>query len=94
MRAGQSLGSLTSLPPDRRVFRERSSGLVFVQGDAAATTAFYHRIAIGHVESGLRTYDRLVPFRLQEPCRRGQGAQPDRCDGRGRAQQSEAGRYA
>src|SRR5262249_2094560 len=69
MRAGQSLGSLTS-----RLFHELD-GLfardhpdwVLVQGDTtsamvAATTAFYHRIAVGHVEAGLRTYDRLAPF--------------------------------
>jgi UDP-N-acetylglucosamine 2-epimerase (non-hydrolysing) len=69
MRAGQSLGSLTS-----RLFHELDEFFarghpdwVLVQGDTtsamvAATTAFYHRIPIGHVEAGLRTYDRLMPF--------------------------------
>jgi UDP-N-acetylglucosamine 2-epimerase (non-hydrolysing) len=69
MRANQSLGSLTS-----RLFHELDNFFakdqpdwVLVQGDTtsamvAATTAFYHRIAIGHVEAGLRTHDRLVPF--------------------------------
>src|SRR6266566_3204940 len=41
--------------------------------------------------------ERRKLLRLQEPCRRGQGAQADPqmgCDGRGRARQSEAGRCA
>src|SRR6478672_1371015 len=41
--------------------------------------------------------ERRELLRLQEPCRRGQGAQADPqmgCDGRGRARQSEAGRCA
>src|SRR5467141_2686656 len=41
--------------------------------------------------------ERRELLRLQEPCRRGQGAQVDPqmgCDGRGRARQSEAGRCA
>src|SRR5438067_884625 len=69
MREGQSLGSLTS-----RLFHELDEffarthpDCVLVQGDTtsamvAATTAFYHRITTGHVEAGLRTYDRLGPF--------------------------------
>ena len=41
--------------------------LVLVQGDTSATfvgalSAFYHRIPVGHVEAGLRTYDRYAPY--------------------------------
>jgi len=41
--------------------------LLLVQGDtttsfAAALSAFYKRIPIGHIEAGLRTYDKYQPF--------------------------------
>ncbi len=41
--------------------------LVLVHGDtitafASALSAFYHRIPVGHVESGLRSYDKANPF--------------------------------
>ena len=41
--------------------------LVIVQGDTttvfcASLAAFYHQIPIGHVEAGLRTWNRLSPF--------------------------------
>ena len=41
--------------------------LVLVHGDtvtafAAALSAFYHRIPVGHVEAGLRSYDKANPF--------------------------------
>ncbi|MBN1420818.1 MAG: UDP-N-acetylglucosamine 2-epimerase (non-hydrolyzing) [Planctomycetes bacterium] len=69
MRPDQTLASLTaravesidahlaSLRPD----------LVLVQGDTtsafcAALAAFYQRIPIGHVEAGLRTWDKFAPF--------------------------------
>jgi UDP-N-acetylglucosamine 2-epimerase (non-hydrolysing) len=69
MMADQSLGSLTSrlFYELDNLFAKEAPDSVLVQGDtisamAAATTAFYHRIAVGHVEAGLRTYNRLVPF--------------------------------
>lgn len=41
--------------------------VVLVHGDtsttfAGAIAAFYHKIAVGHVEAGLRTYDKWQPF--------------------------------
>ncbi len=49
------------------VFAEASPDLVLVHGDttttfSAALAAFYAKIAVGHVEAGLRTYDRYSPF--------------------------------
>lgn len=49
------------------VFRDERPDLVVVQGDttsamAAAQTAFYRKIAVAHVEAGLRTTDRYNPF--------------------------------
>lgn len=29
---------------------------------AAALSAFYHQVSVGHVEAGLRTYDKYSPF--------------------------------
>lgn len=48
-------------------FKEQKPDFVVVQGDttttfAAALTAFYNRIPVGHVEAGLRTYNKFSPF--------------------------------
>jgi UDP-N-acetylglucosamine 2-epimerase (non-hydrolysing) len=49
------------------ILTEQKPDWVLVQGDtttvmAAAIVAFYHRIKIGHVEAGLRSYDKWQPF--------------------------------
>ncbi|SIR93759.1 non-hydrolyzing UDP-N-acetylglucosamine 2-epimerase [Microbacterium sp. RURRCA19A] len=49
-----------------RVFEEQRPGIVLVQGDtntvsAAAQAANYLGIPVGHVEAGLRSYDRAMP---------------------------------
>ncbi|CAK0778765.1 UDP-N-acetylglucosamine 2-epimerase [Gammaproteobacteria bacterium] len=49
------------------IFRKEQPDWVLVQGDtttvaAAAWAAFYARIKVGHVEAGLRTYDKYQPF--------------------------------
>lgn len=49
------------------VFGKAKPDLVLVHGDttttfSAALSAFYARISVGHVEAGLRTYDRYSPF--------------------------------
>lgn len=49
------------------VLREAAPDVVLVHGDtttstAAALAAFYRRIAVGHVEAGLRTKNRWLPY--------------------------------
>ncbi len=49
------------------VLVELRPAMVLVQGDASSTmlgalAAFYHRIPVGHVEAGLRTWDKYRPF--------------------------------
>lgn len=49
------------------VLDEMKPDLILVHGDtsttfAGALSAFYHQIPVGHVEAGLRTYDRYSPF--------------------------------
>ena len=69
MEARQSLSTITSkcLLGLEEVFREVRPDLVLVHGDtsttfAGALAAFYQQIAVGHVEAGLRTWDRYSPF--------------------------------
>ena len=49
--------AIDSLKPD----------VILVHGDTSTTfsgalSAFYHQVAVGHVEAGLRTYDKFSPF--------------------------------
>jgi len=69
MRTDQSLSELTarvfSLLPS--VFEDFQPDWILVQGDtttvmSAALTGFYNRIKVGHVEAGLRTFDKWQPF--------------------------------
>jgi UDP-N-acetylglucosamine 2-epimerase (non-hydrolysing) len=69
MTTGQSLTDLTarSLKGLDRVLTEAAPDLVLVQGDTttaftAALAAYYHKIAIAHVEAGLRTGDKYSPW--------------------------------
>lgn len=69
MQSGQSLADITSrvlhgLGP---VYEQEKPGLVLVHGDttttfAASLAAFYAHIPVGHVEAGLRTFDRWSPW--------------------------------
>ena len=50
-------GAIEALKPD----------MILVHGDtsttfAGALSAFYHQVPVGHVEAGLRTYDKYSPF--------------------------------
>ncbi len=51
----------------KKIFEKEKPDLVLVHGDttttfSAALAAFYERIPIGHVEAGLRTYDKYFPY--------------------------------
>ena len=69
MKPNQNLWNLSSdiLLETKRVFDEVKPDLVLVHGDTttagiSALSAFYSRIKIGHVEAGLRTFDKDYPF--------------------------------
>ena len=69
MQSGQSLSDITSrvLHGMAPVYEEEKPGLVLVHGDttttfAASLAAFYAHIPVGHVEAGLRTFDRWSPW--------------------------------
>ena len=69
MQSGQTLSGITSRVLDglSAVLDEAGPDLVLVHGDttttfAAALAAFYARIPCGHVEAGLRTFDRWSPY--------------------------------
>ena len=69
MEKQQTLSTITTktiLGMDR-VLEEAKPDLVLVHGDtsttfAGALAAFYHKVTVGHVEAGLRTYDIYSPF--------------------------------
>lgn len=69
MRPGQTLAQTTNraLQGLDRLLGRIEPDMVLVQGDTTtafvgALAAFYHGIAVGHVEAGLRTGDRRAPF--------------------------------
>lgn len=69
MKDNQNLWSLTSdvLLKTKAVIEEVKPDVVLVHGDtttsmAAALSAFYAKIPVGHVEAGLRTFDKYYPF--------------------------------
>jgi UDP-N-acetylglucosamine 2-epimerase (non-hydrolysing) len=70
MTANQSLAGLTSICLEKLnefYANNPKPNLLIVQGDtttafASALTAFYNKIAVAHVEAGLRTYDKWSPF--------------------------------
>ena len=69
MEQRQTLATITekSLHGLDAVLEEAKPDIVLVHGDtsttfAGALAAFYHKIPVGHVEAGLRTYDKYSPF--------------------------------
>lgn len=69
MKSNQTLSDITSdvLMGIEGIFKKDSPDMVLVHGDtttsfAAALAAYYQQIPIGHVEAGLRTYDKYFPF--------------------------------
>src|SRR5579872_2493621 len=69
MQPGQTLSQLSAriLSVLEGVLAEEKPDIVLVQGDTTTTfcgalAAFYRRIAVGHVEAGLRTGDLTQPF--------------------------------
>ena len=69
MQPRQTLSAITSkcLNGMDGVLEQAAPDLVLVHGDtsttfAGALAAFYHKIPVGHVEAGLRTYDKWSPF--------------------------------
>ena len=69
MKPGQTLSYITSevLKGIEEVITKEKPDLVLVHGDtttamAASLAAFYQQVKVGHVEAGLRTFDKYSPF--------------------------------
>lgn len=69
MQPRQTLTTITTsvLEKMETVLKDEQPDIVLVHGDtttsfAAALAAFYQQIPVGHVEAGLRTYDKYSPF--------------------------------
>ena len=69
MRENQDLNGFSSraLPEIQKVLRRLRPDFVLVQGDTTtafvtALAAFYERVPLGHVEAGLRSFDRGNPY--------------------------------
>ncbi len=69
MKQGQTLVDITTraLQSLSEVISEVKPNIVLVHGDTTTTlsgslAAFYNQVAVGHVEAGLRTYDKYSPF--------------------------------
>lgn len=69
MKQGQTLTEITTRAMQKldEVIKEVKPDIVLVHGDTTTTlagslTAFYNQVLVGHVEAGLRTYDKYSPF--------------------------------
>ena len=69
MRANQTLTHIVekSMAGFREVFAQTKPDLILVQGDtttafAGALAGFYENIPVGHIEAGLRTWNKFSPF--------------------------------
>lgn len=69
MKAGQTLSEVTSrvVMGLEEVIQEAKPDMILIHGDTTTTfagslAAFYNEVAIGHVEAGLRTFQKYSPF--------------------------------
>lgn len=69
MKQGQTLGDITSrvLSGLDEVIKETKPNIILVHGDttttfAGALAAYYNQVDIGHVEAGLRTWNKYSPY--------------------------------
>ncbi|WP_414050610.1 non-hydrolyzing UDP-N-acetylglucosamine 2-epimerase [Macrococcus animalis] len=69
MKAGQTLSEVTSrvVMGLEEVIKEAEPDMILIHGDTTTTfagslAAFYNEVAIGHVEAGLRTFQKYSPF--------------------------------
>lgn len=69
MRTEQTLSHITSqvLKEMESIIQKETPNMVLVHGDttttfSAALAAFYQKVSIGHVEAGLRTYNKFAPY--------------------------------
>ncbi|HHW5451397.1 TPA: non-hydrolyzing UDP-N-acetylglucosamine 2-epimerase [Staphylococcus aureus] len=69
MKSGQTLSEITSksITQLEQVIQLEKPDMVLVHGDTMTTfagglAAFYNQVPIGHVEAGLRSYDKYSPF--------------------------------
>jgi UDP-N-acetylglucosamine 2-epimerase (non-hydrolysing) len=83
MKPGQDLSDITSnvLLGMREVFKQWRPDMILVHGDttttlAASLSAYYGKVKVGHVEAGLRTFNKYSPW-PEEMNRRMTGALAD-----------------
>src|SRR5699024_1705545 len=69
MKPNQTLAQITTrvLEGLDQLMKDTKPDMVLVHGDTSTTfagslAAFYNQIAVGHVEAGLRTWNKLSPF--------------------------------
>ncbi len=69
MHRNQTLADITTavLSGLEKIIADIRPDIVLVHGDttttfASALAAFYHKVCVGHVEAGLRTYDKYSPY--------------------------------
>lgn len=69
MKPNQTISQITAnvIMGLEEVFQKEKPDIVLVHGDTTTTfatslAAFYHQVKVGHVEAGLRTYDKYSPY--------------------------------
>lgn len=69
MEKGQSLNDITCKVLNKLplIINKENPNIILVHGDTTTTlatslTAFYNKTPVGHIEAGLRTYDKYSPF--------------------------------